>query len=315
MGPDVIQLERPTRLVQATDPTSEMVMDLQGPGEYCFRVSDTGSGPSLRVNPRLAPIPNKMYVRGAFNNNGTTDELVFEGFRYYKGFLPVETPQLEFKVTDQDFSPEYTYAIDPSNPAPISYFEQTYLQAVAQASSDIIMTDFLPGMYEFELDAGNILSPRLAVYEVSFYVRGTFNDFGTGNFMYRINDSTIETISVVAPGAHEFTITDYGSSDGVTYSVESGQPGRGAFQSEYDAADRTGHQQSHVAEQCHRRRHHRAFPARHDRPARPDIAARTDLNLRRRRAQRRLMPMTRTLPVSGSAATCSSTGDSRSSLR
>lgn len=231
--PASITLGQPTALVPVSGTGNNMMLSVPQTGTYRFEFSATDrTAPVLLIAlASRAPYPNLLYVRGTFNGFDTSARLPYQGSNRYLATLGLEAGMHEFKIADESFSADGSFAVRADASASLLLDTPTALVRAPGLASNILIELAESGTYQFELIASNAEAPvlqvslvQIAPYRVPLYVRGTFNDFGTSvRLQYRGDDRYVATLGLDA-GAHGFKIADIDFTDGSTFSVDATQP-------------------------------------------------------------------------------------------
>jgi pullulanase len=231
--PAAIALGQPTALVLAAGNGNNMQLFVPETGTYRFEFSATD-----RTSPVLlialvsrAPYQGALYVRGTFNAFDTSAPFPYQGSNRYLTSLGLEAGTYEFKIADESFSSDATFAVRADASAALLLDAPTSLVTAPGIGNNIILDIAQTGTYRFELIASAIEAPvllvsleQLAPYPVPIYLRGTFNDFDTSVLLrYRGESRYVATIGLDS-GAHGFKIADLDFTAEYTFSVDATQP-------------------------------------------------------------------------------------------
>jgi hypothetical protein len=212
-----MSLGTPTALEVAPGLGNDTLLAITQPGIYLFDLdaADTGA-PVLTITlAEAAPYVVAMFVRGSFNDFSVTDELIYQGAGRYAAQVTLNRSEHLFKIADALFGDTTTFSVDGSVSAPIALDTPTPLVSAPGVGNDTSLDIVQPGIYRFELDAGDPVAPVLTVsmveaapFGVNMFVRGSFNDFGVASELIFQGSVTYRAVVELEPGTHAFKIAD-----------------------------------------------------------------------------------------------------------
>ncbi|WP_428263589.1 hypothetical protein [Haliangium sp.] len=218
---------------------SALVLVLSGAGLGCAtggvedadaRVKDPGQG-GPDAGQAQSPYGVELYLRGTFNDFGTDQPLRYEGQNRFTAELPLAAGAHEFKVADEGYSDDTTFALDPAQASALELDTPRGLQRAAGLDNNVLL--FVPrtGTYRFELSAVDRAAPVLLVslvapapYQPTLFVRGSFNGFDLSGPLRYLGQGRYAAELVLEAGDHQFKIADESFSDMTTFAVDAAAP-------------------------------------------------------------------------------------------
>jgi len=153
---------------------------------YIFDIDASDpNAPVLNVD-NYEPYAGKpIFLRGSMNGWGTGNELEYQGDRIYSVTVALTAERQGFKVADNNFDQVNLGAFSESEADNLLELGQN--KFLNQGGTDLFIDITEAGNYTFVFDTVNLSEPKIRVLGGQFFgsstvfVRGSFNDWGTGN--------------------------------------------------------------------------------------------------------------------------------------
>lgn len=134
-----------------------------------------------------APYDTALYLRGGFNNWDTSAVLVYQGQRRYEVSTYLAADSYSFKISDAEWSADWTFSGDSSNATEVTLESPLPLVHASGMGNDMRLVVTQAGYYHFTFtvpentDDPHSLTVTLDAppYDTNLYVRGSFNSWGT----------------------------------------------------------------------------------------------------------------------------------------
>jgi pullulanase len=176
-------------------------------GTYIFSVDASDPAvPVLTINNEEPFQGTSVYLRGSMNEWGITDPLNYDGDGIYFAEVALLAGDYAFKVASEDWA---TVDFGLGADATVG----TYFNAVAGAG-DITISIATDGNYVFSIDATDISSPTVSVFEAGMYgdtevfVRGSYNGWGADEAMSFDGSFTYSQTLELDAGELAFKVAD-----------------------------------------------------------------------------------------------------------
>lgn len=163
-----------------------------------------------------APYDTALYLRGSFNNWDTSAALVYQGQRRYEVSSYLAADSYSFKISDADWSADWTFSGDSSNATEVKLDSPQPLVHASGMGNDMRLVVSQAGYYHFTFTVPeNTADPHsLTVtldappYDSNLYVRGSFNSWGTTDQLIYQGHRTYTAVLNLSVGTHEFKLGD-----------------------------------------------------------------------------------------------------------
>lgn len=182
-----INLNEPATLVPGDD-SQNMNVSIANDGTYIFSLDGNERlSPVLTVRNQEAFAGTDVFIRGSMNDWGTTDTMSYVGEGVYQANLALAAGDYAFKVASEDWATA-NYG-DAEGGAGAVTLGEDFRTTAGETSANLNITIAEDGNYIFSIDVNDIVRPTLNVFSAApsvdntVYVRGSMNDWGTGNPM------------------------------------------------------------------------------------------------------------------------------------
>ncbi|MDH4013506.1 MAG: DUF3372 domain-containing protein, partial [Chromatiales bacterium] len=190
--------------------------DFPATGSYKFSLDTTDqSNPELTVLPQLGDAfgTTTTFVRGGFNDWGTGNPMIQVGdSAVLETTVNVGAEAYEFKIAEENWSTINCGGPDYSSPMAVAVGSPTTLNC-SRNPSNLSATFNSAGNVKFSLDTSDTANPRLTVGaqegvawgSVPVFIRGGFNDWGTGSELTAAG-SNYQTSIIIGASGYEFKV-------------------------------------------------------------------------------------------------------------
>ncbi|MFT5674262.1 MAG: pullulanase, partial [Paraglaciecola sp.] len=176
-------------------------------GTYIFDVDASDSAaPVLTVRNEEPFQGTPVYLRGAMNEWGITDQMTYDGDGIYFVEVALVAGDYAFKVASEDWA-----TVDYGLGADVTV--GSYFNAVV-AGDNITTSIASDGNYVFTIDATDIISPTVSIFEAGMYgetevfVRGSYNGWGADEAMVFDGSFTYSQTLELDAGELAFKVAD-----------------------------------------------------------------------------------------------------------
>jgi len=191
--------------------------DFPATGNYKFSLDTSDqANPELTVLPQLGDGfgTTTTFVRGGFNDWGTGNPMIQVGdSQVVETTIEVDAAGYEFKIAAEDWATINCGGPDYSSPMTVSAGSPTTLSC-SRNPANLSAAFSNAGQVKFSLDTSDTSNPRLTVSDqegnawgtVVAFVRGGFNDWGTGNPLENNAGAIYQGVVTSAAGGFEFKV-------------------------------------------------------------------------------------------------------------
>lgn len=163
--PAPFPLDAPTPLAQGSEADDPILLELEVTGTYRFELHASSLAAPLLIVSLAAPAPYgvPLYVRGTFNDFDTSLRLQYRARDRYAATLALDAGSHGFKIADQDFTPEHTFAASATQPVTIELDRDIALVPAPGTGNETRVAATRAGTYELTLTATDPAAPVLRV--------------------------------------------------------------------------------------------------------------------------------------------------------
>ncbi len=207
-------LDVPSYVVQEG---GNLMLGISAAGDYRFALDANNTDrPALTVvDLGAAPYGHgdgaEVFVRGGFNDWGTSNRFRYRGSGNYEAIVEVDAGEHEFKVASEDWATVNLGAA--SEDARTVARGEEYAGFLSGSNTNLVVAFDEPGIYLFTLDASEDssapklwLAPLRPFGGTEVFLRGAMNEWGTANALLYSGSASYRVDLELEAGSYEFKV-------------------------------------------------------------------------------------------------------------
>lgn len=178
---------------------------------YLFTVdASDAEAPVITVENEEPFVGTTVFVRGAFNDWGTSDAFSYQGGRIYTFARDIDAGSYEFKVASEDWSTVNFGALSNNDVDRVVTLDSTV--ALAATNDNLVLNIDSSDRYVFVFDMSDKSMPTLSVYKEAFFgdnevfIRGGMNGWGVVDLFNYQGDGVYTVDIELSAGSVEFKV-------------------------------------------------------------------------------------------------------------
>ena len=197
--------------------SANLALEITAAANYVFNLdASVPAAPELTIRNQEAFVGTPVFIRGSINDWGTGNEMTYMGEGIYQTTITLGTSTAEephvFKVASEDWAAA-NYGGSPAEGADNNVVvNEDKMLTPGDDSANLPLVIETEGDYIFSLDTKNLANPTINVFSADLYnaeavyLRGSMNDWGTGNAMTAAGNAQYSLDIELAADSYAFKV-------------------------------------------------------------------------------------------------------------